>query len=199
VEGPGHGKVRALLLALAVLTVVVAAFVLEGVLAKDTGGWPWAFRSPTQLPGVSRVTYVQKYTRCGDTSSSVKEVPSDQVDALVAALAPGWKTKETRDGGLEIEKETDGFCPDHQDYRFIALYRGSPGEPLHVCVFRGKKADPIFLVRERRDLDEEALAPYPKERERLKAGVLVPEPGDPEPGDVDEKVNTYLQGIAEKR
>lgn len=198
-EGQGRRPARTLFATLSVLVVVAAAFVLEGVVSEDKSGWPWPFKS-TARAGVARVKYVEEYTRCKDVSVLVEEIPQDRVEELLASLAPGWEVISSAGPEVEIRRRTDGFCPDHLDFRFISLYKGTPGESLHVCVFRGKKADPAFLVKERRDLDEAALAPYPKDREDLRTGVLVGhEPEDTVPFDPDEKVAKYLEGLTETR
>jgi hypothetical protein len=97
-----------------------------------------------------------------------------------------------------VQKDIQEYCPDHRDFRLIALYRWAPGEVVHVCVFRGTKVDSAFITKERRDLTEASL--YPQDRARLRTGLLVTrDPQDPVDSDLDEKVDTYLQGIAEGR
>ena len=201
-EKPGQSRVRAALLALLALTAVAGVLVLRGVLAEKGGAikWPFAGKAGVEPAETLRVTYVERYARCGDTVRSVIEIPTGERDSLLSNLGAEWKVGARNESGLELERDVAGFCPEHRDYRYVVLYRATPLEPLHVCVFRGKKADPAFLVKERRDLDEAALAPYPKEREALRSGIIVgPGPEDSEECDVDEKVDTYLQGIAETR
>lgn len=196
---PGQRKLRALLVALSALTIVAAALVLEGLLAEDTlRTWPWFLKNREKTPGVSRITYVEKFLRCGDTITAARDVPEDEVSGVIAGLSPEWRATFGGDRGIEVLREIDDYCSSHRDYRFIALYRDSPGTPAHVCVFRGRKADPAFLIKERRDLTESLL--YPRERESLWAGVevsLVPE--DSLSTDLDGKVDSYLQGVAEGR
>lgn len=195
-EGRARRAIRVVIATLAVLTVVAAASVLEGALAGEPGGrWPWFFGANTRSPLAATVTYVQRYSRCGDTTTSAVETTKDELPGVLAGLPAGWMVKESRDTSAIVQRDVDGFCPEHEDYRFIALYRGSPAEKLHVCVFRGRKADPVFMVKECRDLTEDAL--YPQDRERLKAGVPVfPEAEDPPGVDLDEKAGLYLSGIA---
>ena len=196
-ERPGRRTAAGLLVVISALTVVAAAFVLEGIFFKHAGVWPWVFRAREQAPVFAKVTYVQKFTRCGDAIATVRDMPKEEVAGLLAALAPGWRVTWSEDSNVEVQRDLDDFCPEHRDYRFVVLYRDSPAESLRVCVFRGKKIDPAFLVREITDLTEDRL--YPRERAELRAGVLVPDPQDTAPGDVDEKVAAYLQGIAEGR
>lgn len=198
-ERHGRKAVRGLVLVLSVLTVVAAVFVLEGILAKDTGGrWPWFSGASVQSPGIAKITYVQKFTRCGDVTTSVTEIPEDELESAVAALASGWTVSRAGSSSAVAQKDVDEYCPDHLDFRLIALYRGAPGVEVHVCVFRGKKIDSAFIAKERRDLTEDVL--YPQDRQRLRVGLLVTyDDEDPADVDLDEKVDSYLQGIAEGR
>ncbi len=144
--------------------------------------------------GTATLTYVQRFTRCGDTAQSVVEMPANELAGTLGAVAAGWTVAESKESSATVQKEVDGFCSLHENFRYIALYRGSPAEKLHVCVFRGNKASPNFLVKERRDLTEDAL--YPQDRERLRIGIQVTlVDTDPPDMDLDEKTDAYLQGV----
>ena len=201
-EKPSHVRVRAALLVLLVLTAISAVLALRGVFFEQGGviRWPFAGTAGVESAGTVRLTYIERYTGCGDTVKSTVEVPSDEANSFLAGVGAEWQIAVKSKGDVELQKDVSGFCPEHRDYRFVVLYKATPLEPLHVCVFRGKRADPTLLVKERRDLDETALASYPREREALRSGIVVgPGPEDSENCDVDEKVDTYLQGIAEAR
>lgn len=195
-EKRGSSPLRGVIIALAALTVIAGAFVLEGILARETGGqWPWFGATPAS-PAPARVTCLERFTRCGDVATTVQEVPREQLSGFIAGLSPGWSAKESAEGDVEARKDTDGYCPEHRDYRFIALYSLVPTEPPVVCVFRGKKADPKYLIRQVRDLTEAGL-PL-RDRDQLRLGMPVG-PGftDPFPDgtDVDQVVATFLEGL----
>jgi hypothetical protein len=198
-DGRRRNGLRVTLAVLSVLTVVAAALVLEGVRNEGSGsGWPWSFSMRPKETGTATLTYSMRYSGCKDAVTSVTELPQTDLQGVVATLAGTWIVVESTEDRVRVERETSGYCPVHEDFRLIALFRGSPAERLHVCVFRGQKIDPAFITRERRDLTEDVL--YPQERERLRAGILITrEDGDPLDLDLDEKADAYLQGIGEGR
>ncbi|MGE5578502.1 MAG: hypothetical protein ACM3WU_00540 [Bacillota bacterium] len=198
-QGRHRKALRVTLAVLSILTVVAAALVLEGVLHDGSGGrWPWPFGTRKTPPGAATVTYSMRYAGCKDVVSSVTELPQTDLAGVVATLAGTWTVVESADSHVRVERETGGYCPVHEDFRFVALFKGSPTEKPHVCVFRGQKADPAFITRERRDLTEDVL--YPQEKKSLQAGILITrEASDPPDLDLDEKADALLQGIGEGR
>jgi len=198
-EGRHRKALRVTLAVLSVLTVVAAALVLEGVRNEGSGArWPWSFSMKKTIPGSATLTYMTRYAACKDVVTSVTELPQAELAGALSTLAGVWTVVESTDSHVKVERETAGYCPVHEDFRLIALFRGSPMEKPHVCVFRGQKPDPAFITRERRDLTEDVL--YPQEKERLRAGILITrEADDPIDIDLDEKADAHLQGIGEGR
>ncbi len=198
-EGRGNKRFRAILATLSVLVIVAAAFVLDGMRKEGSGlRWPWSSGAIVQAPGTATVTCKERYTRCNDVISTVTEVPLGDFESTLAAMSAGWNLSESTSSQAILQRDIDGFCPEHENYRLIALYKATPGDVSHVFVFRGRKIDPAFIVKERKDLTEERL--YPQERARLKQGLVVSlDPNDPEDLDLDQKITLYLQGIVEGR
>lgn len=97
--------------------------------------------------GTAMLAYVQKFTRCGDAARSAVEMPANELAGATGAVAAGWTVGESKGSSATVRKDIDGFCPLHEDFRYITLCRGSPAEKLHVWVFRGNKASPDFLVK----------------------------------------------------
>ena len=181
------------------MLAVAGAFMLQGIYGGDLADrWPSLFRAGSRSADTAKLTYAQRFTRCGDVTTSVVEMPAGELAESLAAVSTLWTVTESGDSSATVRKDVDGFCPEHEDFRLIALYRGSPAEKSHVCVFRGRRVDPDFIAKERRDLTEDAL--YPQDRERLRVGILITrEDGDPPDLDLDEKAAAFLQGIGEGR
>jgi len=198
-EGHGRRTYRTVVGMLLILIAVAGAFVLEGMYAGGLAGrWPSLFGTGAGPTGTATLTYIQRFTRCGDTTTSVVEMPVGELAGSLAATSALWAVVESGESSATVQQDIDGFCPEHEDFRLIALYRGSPTDKPHVCVFRGKRIDPDFIAKERRDLTEDIL--YPQDRDRLRTGILIArEDGDPPDVDLDEKAAAFLQGIGEGR
>jgi len=136
---------------------------------------------------VVQLIYITKYSKCGDTATVTTDISRDGLEGLFASLSEDWSTMEEQDGKIELTKTVDDWCPNHNYYRLIKLYRG------HVVVFRGQDPDEKFIIRGYKNLEESAII-HPQTLDQLRRGILL---YDEDPGQLDILVRSYLEGITD--
>ncbi|QUL98483.1 MAG: hypothetical protein IMF26_10830 [Candidatus Fermentithermobacillus carboniphilus] len=176
-----------------VLTVLVLLGILTGVLAavqfflKDLGiSIPFVLpfvRQPVPETASVKVTFVTRYAKCDDVTTTSEEISRDRVESFISTISGEWSAVGKDGSGVQLLRTIDDYCPHHSRTRLIILNRG------HVAVYRGTTPDPRFLIKEYPDIRESALEE--KCRDLLKKGYLI----EDEPALVDEKVRLYLEGI----
>ncbi len=141
---------------------------------------------PEQGSAAIQISYSTEYAKCGDILVEIVEIPAGEFETSLVTAAAEWGIPALKDeSGAKFRKKIDDYCPEHANYRLITLSKG------FVAVFRGKRLDPAFLIKEYRGLPESAL--HERDRELLRAGVIL----EGEPDEIDSIVARYLEGIEE--
>lgn len=170
-------------MALSAFCVTMAGLVLGKLYLGGESGLSLPWFAPPK-PTHSLVTYRTEY-KCGDVAVNTVEVPEAGLQAYLSAVSPEWGSPVSSTVGHQFTRVDPDYCPDHARYRLICLSKG------YVAVYRGKRPDPEFLIKEYKDLPESAL--HPRDREVLREGLLI----EGEPDEVDRVVARHLEGIKE--